>query len=201
MLQPYPGQITIASVIRVEQSVNPSPLTIRTGGLLFSICAMILCSSCGTDARTGLKGRLPDPALARQALESSLGVWHLSPELATTSSPSPSVVFVDQQRRPGQTLREFKILGESEAEGCRRFQVKLSLAEPEETRLVAYYVFGEDPIWVYRSEDFDMIMHWECPPDNSPVTADPSHSEDPSRTKPEHHDRDPGTAVTAESKG
>ena len=86
---------------------------------------------------------------------------------------------MDQQRRPGQRLVAFALLGESESEGCRRFQVKLSLAEPEESRLVAYYVFGENPIWVYRSEDFDMIMHWECPPPaDAPVTAEPPRSED-----------------------
>ena len=72
-------------------------------------------------------------------------------------------MFVDQQRRPGRRLRAFAILGESESESCRRFLVKLSLAEPDESILAAYYVFGQDPIWVYRSEDFDMIMHWEHP--------------------------------------
>ena len=41
------------------------------------------------------------------------------------------------------------------------FLVKLSLDEPDESILVAYDVFGQDPIWVYRREDLDMIMHWE----------------------------------------
>jgi hypothetical protein len=79
-------------------------------------------------------------------------------------------MFVDQQRRPGQHLRSFALLGESEVEGCRRIQVKLSLEEPIESRLAAYYVFGQDPMWVYRTEDFDMIMHWECavPADSPP---------------------------------
>jgi hypothetical protein len=86
-------------------------------------------------------------------------------------------MFVDQQRRPGQRLHSFQLLAESEAEGCRRFQVRLSLAGPDEIRLAAYYVFGEDPIWVYRTEDFDMIMHWECPmPADSTATASPGNS-------------------------
>ena len=70
-------------------------------------------------------------------------------------------MFVDQQRRPGRRLREFAILGEAEMDGCRRFQVKLSLADPDESILAAYYVFGQGPIWVYRAEDFDMIMHMD----------------------------------------
>ena len=57
----------------------------------------------------------------------------------------------------------FTVLGESGSESGRRFLVRLSLADPDESILAAYYVFGQDPTWVYRSEDFDMIMHWECP--------------------------------------
>jgi hypothetical protein len=50
-------------------------------------------------------------------------------------------------------------------------------------RLAAYYVFGEDPIWVYRAEDFDMIMHWECPmPADSPPAASPANSGDSPQT-------------------
>jgi hypothetical protein len=68
---------------------------------------------------------------------------------------------VDQQRQPGRPLRAFAVLGDSELEGCRQFTVKLELAEPDETSLVAYNVFGQGPTWVYRREDFDMIMHWD----------------------------------------
>ena len=86
------------------------------------------------------------------------------------------------------------MLGESEAEGCLRFQVKLFLADPAESRLVAYYVFGEDPMWVYRSEDFEMIMHWECqPPADPPSSADPSTSEDRAESDPDRHDHVPGS--------
>jgi hypothetical protein len=143
--------------------VNRSRLTIFRRDWLFGVSVVIFCSSCGTDSPSGPQGRLPDAVLARRAVETSLGKWRDSPDLPTTSSPSPSVVFVDQQRRPGQRLRTFAVLGESESEGCRRFLVKLALAEPDDSILAAYNVFGVDPIWVYRSEDFDMIMHWEHP--------------------------------------
>jgi len=145
----------------------------------------ILCSSCGTNSSSNSQGRLPDPALARRAVETSLGKWHDSPDLATTSNPSPSVVFVDQQRRPGQRLLSFAVLGESEITGCRQYLVKLSLAEPDESTLVAYTVFGQDPIWVYRREDLDMIMHWEHPmPADPQAPADSPKSEDAPKTRP-----------------
>jgi hypothetical protein len=120
--------------------------------------------------------------------------WHSSPALPTTSKPSPSVVFVDQQRRPGQRLRAFAVLGETESESGRRFLVRLSLEEPAESVLAAYYVFGQDPIWVYRSEDFDMIMHWEMPAD-SPVPADLPKFEDTRKTKLEVSIRAPQSAA------
>lgn len=111
---------------------------------------------------------LPDAAQARRAVESALEAWRASPELASTSHPSSNIVFVDQRRRLGQPLRAFTILRESPAEGFRRFQVKLSLSDPDESRVASYCVFGVEPIWVYRSEDFDMIMHWECPAPEKP---------------------------------
>jgi hypothetical protein len=83
-------------------------------------------------------------------------------------------MFVDQQQPQGQQLREYHILGETpgyEEEGYRRFLVRLFLAEPEDTVVATYYVFGQDPMWVYRSEDFDMIMHM----DKSMMPAPPAH--------------------------
>jgi hypothetical protein len=176
--------------------VNRSPLSIYCRALLCGASVVIFCSSCGTNSSSNSQGRLPDSALARRAVETSLGKWHDSPDLPTTSKPSPSVVFVDQQRRPGQRLLAFAVLGESEIEGCRRFLVKLSLAEPDESILVAYYVFGQDPIWVYRREDLDMIMHCE-----HPMPADPPKPGDTPKTRPEQHGRDHKTAAIGEKTG
>ena len=71
-------------------------------------------------------------------------------------------MFVDQQRQPGQRLRQFTVLGEFQAEeGFRRYLVKLELDQPNETTHAFYYVFGQGPLWVYLAEDFDMIMHMD----------------------------------------
>ena len=147
---------------------------------LIGLSILTLCSSCGPNASRGVQALLPSSALARRAVESALGAWRDAPELPATASPAAKLIFVDQQRPQKQRLRSFTVLNESESEGCRRFQVKLYLAEPEESRVATYCVFGEDPIWVYRSEDFDMIMHWECPmPSDSPVKAVPPNSGQP----------------------
>ena len=111
--------------------MHRTPSSISCRAILFGVSVTVLCPSCGTNPSPGSPGRLPDSEVARKAVETSLRKWHDSPDLPPTSNPSSSVVFVDQQRRPGRRLLAFAVLGESEAEGCRRFLVKLSLAEPD----------------------------------------------------------------------
>jgi hypothetical protein len=108
-------------------------------------------------------------------------------------------MFVDQQRQPGQRLREFAVLGETPGvKGCRRFVVKLSLEQPEDSILASYYVFGEGPVWVYRAEDFDMILHMDKSMMPEPPPAEGrSKTEDRSAAKP---DPSPRAARSKESR-
>lgn len=123
--------------------------------------AVLGCSSCRQDTHAGPRGGPPDSQAARRAVEIALAEWRDAPPLDLTTPTIRPVMFVDQRRQPGQRLRDFAVLGESEMDGCRRFRVRLSLADPDESFLVDYYVFGRGPIWVYRAEDFDMIMHMD----------------------------------------
>ncbi len=133
--------------------------SIRIAAWLISGLAVVVCPACGTTSRPDPERYLTDPAAARRAVEESLETWRKSPDLERTTQTIQPVMFVDQSRKPGQRLREFTVLGEAAgADGCRRFQVKLALEQPDESILVAYYVFGQGPIWVYRAEEFEMIM-------------------------------------------
>jgi hypothetical protein len=104
---------------------------------------------------------MPERPVAQAAVEKALGRWRDSLESAPSGPKSEQVVFVDNQRRPAQRLRAFVLLGDFEHESCRCLKVRLDLGEPEESILAVYYVFGRDPMWVYRAEDFERIMHWE----------------------------------------
>lgn len=75
-------------------------------------------------------------------------------------------MFVDKQRRPGQRLKSFAILGRSEVENARQFTVRLDLDPTEAGDLVRYNVFGRKPVWVFRLEDYERISHWEHPMDD-----------------------------------
>jgi hypothetical protein len=136
--------------------------------------AAAFCASCTSPSPPSPERYLTDPRDARRAIEDSLEAWRKSPALERTTPKIQPVMFVDQSRKPDQRLREFQILGESRGiDGCRRFQVKLTLEQPSESVLAAYYVFGQGPIWVYRAEDFEMMMHMDpmIQADSPPVAA------------------------------
>jgi hypothetical protein len=173
----------------------------QIAGALICGLAVAFLASCGPAARPDAERYLPDPRDARRAIEESLEGWCKSGALERTTPKIQRVMFVDQSRKPDQRLRAFEILGESSGlDGCRRFQVKLSLEQPNESILASYYVFGQGPIWVYRAEDFEMMMHMDpmtkadTPPDGAAVqpektsTTEPKHKDqgapnDPSREK------------------
>ena len=143
----------------------------RSSSRLLVGLAVVFCPACGTSSQANPRPSLPEAELARRALDDSLTAWRNSPELERTTSTIRPVMFVDQQRQPGQRLRQFIVLGEYQgAESFRRYLVKLELEQPNETIHAFYYVFGQGPIWVYRAEDFDMIMHM----DQSMMAAPPS---------------------------
>ncbi|APW63742.1 hypothetical protein [Paludisphaera borealis] len=150
--------------------------------------AVGLSLSCGPNPPPDPDRYLPDPKLAREALEKSLQAWRASPGIERTVTTIRPIMFVEQQQPAGQRLRTFEILGETAGyEGYRRLLAKLDLEDPDESTTVAYYVFGQGPIWVYRAEDFDMIMHM----DKTMMPAPPPAPAAPGAGKPSIDDAQP----------
>ena len=106
---------------------------------------------------------VPAPAEAVRAVDLALATWRDAPDPLPDSFDTPSVRFVDKQRTPGQRLRRFEVLGQSDAETARQVTVRLVLERPDEVLLARYNVFGREPTWVFRREDYEMISHWEHP--------------------------------------
>jgi hypothetical protein len=118
-------------------------------------------------AATGCSGPspqryIPAEADARQALETVLRAWQAGQAPGPIETATPPVIAVDTMRRPGQGLDAYVIVGEAGGDGPRCFVVRLHLDSPEEEVKVRYVVFGISPLWVYRQEDFDRLIHWEC---------------------------------------
>jgi hypothetical protein len=104
---------------------------------------------------------IPNTLAGRKAVTAALDAWRRGEAPGRVETMRPPVVVVDKQRREGQTLEHFEILGDTIDFHARCFTVKLSLASPPDEQLARYNVFGVDPLWVFRKEDYDMISHWE----------------------------------------
>ena len=126
----------------------------------------------GGNGEATTPGYLPGWAEARHALESALAAWRDAPSPPPASFDSPAVKFVDKQRRPGQRLLSFEVLGRTEVENARQFTVRLRLEDEVAPRLVRYNVLGRNPVWVFRLEDYEAIAHWEMDMNQPPAPAD-----------------------------
>jgi hypothetical protein len=100
---------------------------------------------------------------ARQSLDAALSAWRDAPASAPlpASFSTPSVQFIDRERRPGQRLVSFQILAQSDYENARQFTVRLNLVGEESPQLVKYNILGSKPVWIFRLEDYEKFSHWE----------------------------------------
>jgi hypothetical protein len=131
------------------------------------ICIGLLCAcaaGCGQPSGAADPPRyLPGWPEARSALITALTDWCAAAPPLPPSRELKGVVFTDKQRKPGDRLRSFAILGESDVDTVRQFTVRLQFEGEDGPRLVRYNVLGRDPVWVIRLEDCEMICRWEHP--------------------------------------
>jgi hypothetical protein len=132
-------------------------LAIRALGLGSLLWLSIGCGAGKDSARY-----TPPEQSARDALEAVLRSWQSGEPAGMIETARPRVGVVDTHRRPGQRLARYEILGEVSAEGQRTFVVRLALEDPREEQKARYLVVGIDPLWVFRQEDYDMLIHWDC---------------------------------------
>jgi hypothetical protein len=143
---------------------------------------LVLPLGCSARERPGPFHKfVPEAGPARRALESVLTAWQRASTPSSASLDQPGVKFVDQHRTPGQRLLSFQILGGTEVENARQFTVRMIFDHADVPALVRYNIFGRDPIWVYRLEDYELISHWEhkmdepAPPQAPAPTTESAH--------------------------
>ena len=129
----------------------------RTAGLLLG--GLLLCCGCGP---RGSERYCPPPAAAREALEAALGAWQEGRAPGLLDAHTPPIMVVDSERRPGQRLDRYEVLGEVPGDGPRCFAVRLLLDNPRREQKARFVVVGISPLWVFRQEDYEMMAHWEC---------------------------------------
>lgn len=103
----------------------------------------------------------PTNDVAENALMRALEDWRAGKLAGEISGSKPTIHISDTARNPKQTLESFKILGETPGRSGRTFAVELSLKHPDEKLKTEYIVVGIDPLWIFRREDFELLMHWD----------------------------------------
>ena len=121
---------------------------------------------------------IPEPAAAREALEAVMRAWVEGRPLDAPAATKPDVYAVDKQRKPGQKLTRFEILGEVSSERARAFAVRLVFEAPKESKVVRYIVVGVNPVWVFHPVDYESICQWTHPMDK-PSDAEPAAVSEP----------------------
>lgn len=133
-------------------------------GLLVFLAA----SLSGCEPRLDRIPIIPDQAKGRRAIEAVMATWRAGHPAGIIEPTSPRVQVVDTHRKPGQKLVDFQILSDSADSRVRTFNVRLTLAEPEERPVVRLLVVGIDPVLIFRQEDYELLMHWEHQMDPKP---------------------------------
>ena len=145
--------------------VKPFALWLTIGGFSFGL------TGCGDR----IARFTPKPAIAQSALEKALEAWHVGMPAGEIADGSPAIFVTDNGRKAGQTLIRYEILGETASSAGRSFAVRLFLEKPNEQLKTEYLVVGIDPLWIFRREDYELLMHWDhrmpkLPNENSATT-------------------------------
>jgi hypothetical protein len=112
---------------------------------------------------------IPSEDAGTRALATALAAWRDGKSPGLMQETGPAIHLADSQHRPGQKLIDFTILGPTTGDADRCYAVRLTFDGPRDEVRTRFVVFGWDPLWVMRYEDYEMLMHWCLPP--APATA------------------------------
>ncbi len=126
------------------------------------LIAGLFAIGCADSVHDGVDLAAPDLSPSRAALAVSLDAWKAGRRASGVligSKPSVGVVDSTRTERP---LLDYEVVGPlMPVEKARPFAVRLVLGSPRETVDARYLVLGRDPLWVFRQDDFERMLHWE----------------------------------------
>jgi hypothetical protein len=104
---------------------------------------------------------VPTLSVSEGALAAALDAWKAGLPAGEIPNTKPLVHVTDQNRNPAQKLESYNVVGEVPGSAGRTFVVNLHLTNPTEEIKTQYIVVGIEPIWVFRQEDYELLMHWD----------------------------------------
>src|SRR5262245_14979801 len=122
---------------------------------LAAVCSALTVVSNGCGPRDSTSRYTPSSGTAREALDKALAAWQRNdnPDQDVAGAKS-AIRMVDGARQGGQKLTGYEITSETPAESPARFSVRLHLENPTRELEANYVVVGNDPIWVFREEEY-----------------------------------------------
>ena len=127
--------------------------------LRWASCGLTVLISLGCDA--GDSRGVPREDAARVAVESALSAWRDGKPYDKLES-TPPVRVVDSAWRDGEKLDSFEILDEEgRDDGTKAFSVRLGSSKTKGAKKVKFVVYGQDPLWVYREEDYKRMLQMD----------------------------------------
>jgi hypothetical protein len=147
------------------------------------LCACWLCASVGCAPREAAEPApqstdryVPSPVQAETALRAVFEAWRKGEPPGMVPDTSPAVHVTDTFRKPEERLIDYHILGEVPTDKPRCYAVDLRF-EPDRIERTRFTVVGIDPLWVFRSEDVELLSHWEHNMEPPGVSDDSSGAE------------------------
>ena len=104
---------------------------------------------------------IPSQSQSLEALKVALDAWKAGKPSGPVPGTSPVVHITDSSRVSGQTLDDYQILGDVPGNAPRCIAVKLKFSHPAEEKRERFVIVGIDPLWIFRHEDYDLLLHWE----------------------------------------
>ena len=120
-----------------------------------TVCCLIAAlasAGCGESTQQSFS---PKAALAKDAVAASLERWKAGekPGRFTQAAGAAAIEAVDGDWTKGLKLASFELGAETAGAGPTKVAVTLTL-EGKPPVQTEYFVFGKDPLWVYREADY-----------------------------------------------
>ena len=98
---------------------------------------------------------LPSEDVAKEALNAALKAWQGGQAHGTVKTFAVPVDTFDARWQAGKALEKFEVVRTEALENHKAFIVKMKLTDEEVEQEVTYIVIGNDPLMVFRKEDYD----------------------------------------------
>lgn len=98
---------------------------------------------------------VPSEGSANEALNVALQAWRDGQPYGTITSYKVPIDTYDARWQAGEKLEKFEVIRSEQLDQHKAFVVKIKLASDQEEQEDTYLVIGNNPLMVFRKQDYD----------------------------------------------